>query len=221
MTILGLFLRPTLVRLTPPASDNPAFGSVDQALSAPAFIIFDATLSEVHSARSRISDFPIENGSDISDNVQKLPRRYSMEGMVTNNPVGIFAPFSSGVGSVTELFGGVSRKQNAFDQVFRIWDLKQKVDIVTGMTIYRDMLIDSVDAPRDRNTGDSTRFRINFKQITTVETRVLLPGQIAGIPDAALPVLSLGLVPAPSPAAAIAAAAIGVIAGIAAADQAG
>lgn len=50
-------------------------------------IEFDATLSEVHSESSTVTEHPIDKGANISDYVSANLTKVTVEGMITNTPV--------------------------------------------------------------------------------------------------------------------------------------
>jgi len=52
-----------------------------------AFLEFDATITEGHASSVRITDHPVEDGSNVSDHVRSDPERLVLEVHVTNTPV--------------------------------------------------------------------------------------------------------------------------------------
>lgn len=49
--------------------------------------IFDADLQETHEGTNIITEHPVEDGADISDNVRPQLRRFSVEGFVSDTPL--------------------------------------------------------------------------------------------------------------------------------------
>lgn len=78
MNIFDFFEAPrrTIIHYSPVGTEN-----IDIALEV------DVTIFESHSLNSKVTDNPIEDGSSISDHIIKLPRRFSMEGIVSNTPI--------------------------------------------------------------------------------------------------------------------------------------
>jgi len=53
-------------------------------------LFLDATIREEHSYRNRITQWPVETGANMTDHIRLEPDRITLEGFVTNSPVGIF-----------------------------------------------------------------------------------------------------------------------------------
>lgn len=51
------------------------------------YLDFDLTLSETHELAADITDHPVEEGADITDNSRPQPRKFSCEVFITNTPV--------------------------------------------------------------------------------------------------------------------------------------
>jgi len=167
---------------------------------------FDATIRESHQYNAEITDFPVEEGFDINDNIRKLPERYEMEGIVTNSPiVSVFnnliidavkgnsntneAKVNSRVGEATFveaaqnlLLSLAGRKIKGFQDN----DIPKVFDIVTGLRVYNNMAIETLEFPRDGQTGQALRANITFKRINTTETKTIaIPNAQESVKDPA------------------------------------
>lgn len=75
-------------------------------------ITFDLILSEKHALEAEVTSHPIETGAVISDHVRNLPRKGSLNGLVTNHPLNgvasgiIDAPSERFMSKVNALGGG-------------------------------------------------------------------------------------------------------------------
>lgn len=143
---------------------------------------FDATISELHQAESRVTSQPVEQGVNISDHIANEPLRMTIEGFVTNSPL-------SGGG-----FG--DRVQDAFNTLFELRANKTLVTVVSGLKIYDNMAITRISVPRDRSSGDAIRFTVDLQEVLTSDFSSvftpmmnLLPGPIR---DQASSFLNLG-----------------------------
>lgn len=122
-------------------------------------VSLDATLSEDHSYRSRVTNFPIENGTYISDHVINEPVRLSIRGLVSDTPLNILA-----IGN---------RSIDAFNRLIEIQERKERISVITGIKVYTDMVITSLNVPRDIATGQSLTFNIEFQKLM-IDTSVRL-----------------------------------------------
>lgn len=162
-------------------------------------IAIDVTRSEGHSFKNDVPKFPVENGFNITDNVKQQNPVLTITGLSSNTPV-FFNKIAQGVFDGTEKLireNYTNRVQQTFNFLLTCagytptkqatGEILQKVNkpkilvIVTGLMIYRDMIITSLDIPRHSKSGDGLEFNITFEQITIVnskyETRPVVAGK--------------------------------------------
>lgn len=130
-----------------------------------ASLVVDATIREQHEYFSQVAEHPIETGSEVGDHILNEPVRLTMEGEVSDTPVQILG------GVLSENTG--DRKLEAFDTLRRLRANRQPIDVVTGLAVYRNMVISSMTFPRDARTGRRLQFIIEFRQLEFVETQVI------------------------------------------------
>src|SRR5678810_739366 len=58
-----------------------------QSILIDGFLI-DATISEEHRYESETTDYPVERGANITDHNRPLPIEVTLEGIVSNTPIG-------------------------------------------------------------------------------------------------------------------------------------
>ncbi len=154
-------------------------------------LVLDATISDSHSFRNTITDFPVESGGNISDHVIQAPEEVTIEGFVTNTPVKILGVFSI-PGDITTtgssgILGGEDKVQDAYTKLMQfagydfplqtdpdqkeraVPNSPQLIDIVTGLRSYSDMAVMEIDIIRDKDTGQTLRFRGVFKKVVLTE----------------------------------------------------
>lgn len=152
----------------------------------------DATVSDTHEYTNELTNFPVEEGSDITDHIRRHPERVTIEGFVTNAPVKYF-----GVeGKVQNQYLGdqagtndQSRASSAFDKLLELagYDpagksnpqtsgkrTAQIVSIVTGLREYSNMVMTRLNIPRNSQTGESLRFTAEFVRIIRVQTELVV-----------------------------------------------
>ena len=108
-------------------------------------IRFDAVISENHTSEIEITANPIETGSEVNDHAYIKPKQVIID--VADNNAAI---------------------------VFNLLTAFQKTRIpflmITGLTIYRSMLIQSINAKRDRSNSRILRATIVLREVIIVST---------------------------------------------------
>ena len=159
----------------------------------------DATISETHELEATVSKNPIENGSDITDNVRLQPRSLSIEGMITETPItllgsafGLFTGASfavgetilgplagqalaAGTGSLAGLISNRNEddadfKQKAYDYLKELWRNRVPFTVVTTLERYENMVISKLSVPKSIETGRALRFTATFEEVQIVQT---------------------------------------------------
>ena len=87
------------------------------------FMSFDAVLSEEHARTSQVTDHPVEEGTNIVDNVRPLPDRLTLEVFVSDTPIAsplsvlspatLDIPMPAQGGALAGIAGGLSSPLNA------------------------------------------------------------------------------------------------------------
>ncbi len=149
-----------------------AQSSVNFANDGPAIVTFDTMVSEDHKFTSRVTYYPVENGTIVSDHIINQPDVVTLSGLVTDTPLNIVAPFNRAI--------------SAFNSLLQIHQRRQIVDIVTGIKIYRNMAITSLDVPRTVKTGQTLTFNITLQRIVfddNVTLRLVDNNDFVGVTD--------------------------------------
>jgi hypothetical protein len=114
-------------------------------------VFLDATLLETHESTSVATSFPIEDGSFISDYIINNPETLQITGLVTDTPLSFFS--------------GFNRSITAFNELLRAQKNKELLNVVTGVKIYENMVLTSINVPRDSQTGSSLTFNISLQKV--------------------------------------------------------
>lgn len=127
----------------------------------------DLVTSERHERRAEITQFPIEDGSTISDHIILRPKTIKLEGLVSNTPI--------------QILGGLSfedRVQNAFDVLEQLYENKEILTVVSGLDVYEDMAFSELIYPRDFTTGQALEVKATLEKISKVQMQtVIIPSQ--------------------------------------------
>lgn len=136
-------------------------------------LIFDCVLRESHDMTNKVTEFPIEDGSSISDHILSSPRELQLEGIITNSPVAIFGGRldrnARGTLQDGKLTGrGVNRAELAYKELERIHTAGQLVTITGRYKVYENMAMISAPVVRDPGDGDAIHFTASFRAISKV-----------------------------------------------------
>lgn len=144
----------------------------------------DCTLSETHSFDSDVTEFPIESGSVITDNVRLQPMTIDLDCIVSNNPFGEIASnvitqsFSPDPDLPTQSLNAL-RSSVAYQRMIDIRDKREPITIRTSRGTFTNMVLKTLGIPRDDKTGDAIRFTAHFIHVVIVENargkRVAIP----------------------------------------------
>lgn len=137
------------------ANRKYAQSQINMAVEGPTLganlITFDTMVAEEHKFTSRVTYYPIERGTIVSDHIFNQPEMVMLSGLITDTPLNIFAAFNRSVA--------------AFNTLIQIYERRQIVDVVTGIKVYRNMAITSLDVPRTVKTGQTLTFNIQLQKI--------------------------------------------------------
>jgi hypothetical protein len=138
-------------------------------------IAIDCVIDEVHSYENEITQFPVEDGSQVADNRRPLPIRLRMSGIFSDTPVRVIEQ-----GDSTQFLNredGTGKSQTQFNEILKIAGFPTEgnseglkdtfglITVVTGLRVYQNMAIASVNWPRSAQTGRSLRFNIDLVEI--------------------------------------------------------
>lgn len=115
-------------------------------------ITFDNNISEEHRFSSRVTSYPVESGTIMTDHILNLPDTIVISGLVTDTPLNMFFSFN--------------RSIDAFNRLVAIHEKREVVKVQTGLKTYNNMAIVTLDVPRNMKTGQTLTFNIELQRIT-------------------------------------------------------
>jgi len=173
----------------------PATGGQDPGVGQ---LILDASINEQHTTTAEVTLHQVETGADITDHIRPIPQRLTIEGIVSNTPIGGVSSYMNGVtGSVqtvSRMVGGKKVSYAAFkfdaffDRVKAVFgDLANAIQsagvftVTTTLATYEDMACTSFVVPRNAQNGNVLRFTMDLQHINFVTTQTVaaLPAKIA------------------------------------------
>lgn len=128
--------------------------------------LMDVSLNEGHEFESEVTEFPVESGSNIVDNVRPKPITVTMECLVSNTPIGFLATTrGTGSGSPSDPV------DDAYEHLLKIRERREPVTIRTSLRTFENMVLKSLSIPRSSGRGDELRFTATFQQIQVVTNK--------------------------------------------------
>ncbi len=148
-------------------------------------IYFDTAESVVKSFPSKVTQHPIENGSDISDHIISQPKKITVNGVISDASF-MFQeddPFTqlSGTGRRLPITG---RSLAALTELEAINSGREVFQLETRDEVFTDMVFVSFSVPRNAQTGDAARVTFTAQQISTVQRRFATVPQAVNTDDA-------------------------------------
>ena len=135
---------------------------------------FDLFISEKHKLSFRVGDHPLQNGSTISDHIQRELREVTIEGMFTNHPIKHLqdtneVTFKKEYATSDVKSTMYNRALMKFNEIKALAEEKEPVRLVCSLEIYPKMVITEIDYDRDAKSGSSIRFSMTLREIVTVD----------------------------------------------------
>jgi hypothetical protein len=150
------------------------------------YLIVEVATSETHSMNATATKFPVESGVNISDHILNQGVIYEVSGLISDDPIDFFqkgivdrfkSPFIdnekvySSVVSQTRTFANDSPSKNAFYLLNILYYMKIPVNIVTDLTMYKNMVMESLIIPRDQGTTRALKFEAKFREVLVAQIK--------------------------------------------------
>ena len=138
-------------------------------------ITVDAFLSENYQFANEVSEIPIEEGVTVTDNVTEAPDEITIEGFF-----GKYEFKAEGSMSDNKL-KNISKKipdtlqrvKRYYQELLRIKKERQPITLVTGLDTFEDMIITSLNIPRDVETGADLHFTMTLKKLPIIHSETV------------------------------------------------
>lgn len=135
------------------------------------FLELEATVRETHTASAQVTDHPVENSTDITDHIRRLPEELQLEGIVSDTPILVLAAFRA-----TPAVPGTdptARAKAAYEFLRDIKDQGRLVDVSTKLRDYSNMAITNFSVSRDKDTSNILAFSLTLREIQIATTEVV------------------------------------------------
>lgn len=122
----------------------------------------DIAEAEEHRFDSEITEHPVETGADITDHVRSRGMSLTIDGIVSDTPIGAIAK--------RRLidFGDFLPSGEAYAKLIGIRDARQPITIATSLRTYENMVMESLTIPCNATAGDALRFSAVFRQVQLI-----------------------------------------------------
>ena len=117
----------------------------------------DGYPDEEHKLSMEITEYPVESGKPLTDNAVKLREEVRLTGVVSD-----LVPLS--------IEDAGRRAGHVWDDIVQLFNDRTLVTVITGLRVYRNMLVTKAIAPRNSRTGEALIFQITLSEIQHAET---------------------------------------------------
>ena len=118
--------------------------------------VVDGYLTDDHQLTVDHTSYPVQTGGDLVDHAVVRPERYTVVGFVSN----LFATVG-----VNASLPARQRPRVAWERLREVLRAREPMKITTPLRDYEDMLMASLSAKQDENTGRALLFNIAFTEI--------------------------------------------------------
>lgn len=155
--------------------------------------ILDAAVNEQHSTMAQITEHQVEQGVNISDHIRPMPKRITIEGVITNTPIIVPTTYMQGVTaqstsskikpasngpvvqfSALQFQGTVDRVKAVYGDLVTACLNGYLFSVTTSLASYTNMAIVNLAVPRNADNGNILRFTIDMQEIRIVQTTTTL-----------------------------------------------
>lgn len=128
--------------------------------------MFDAYFNIDHESKLSITEHPTQAGASISDHAYMEPRTLTFEIGMSD----VMQDLSLYASSLESFNNGdsTSRSVNAFTIIQKLQSDRIPIDVYTRLGTYKNMLIESIMVPDDKNTPYALKATISLKELLVV-----------------------------------------------------
>ena len=147
-----------------------SFTSFENSLIA---IDLDVTQDEAHEWKNDVTLYPVEEGSQISDNIRRIPDKVTITGWITDSPINDddLAAFNQSSDEGAPDFP--SRVFTTFGLLHDLMEQRELMTVYTRYATYTNMALQSCNVPRNGNIGEALNFTLEFVAVRIVSTQTV------------------------------------------------
>ena len=116
-------------------------------------LTLDACVKEEVQFDLEVTDHPVERGVNVTDHARPKPKEFTIEGVMTDTPPAGARPFYH---------------QGVFNDLLDVQENAFLLTVYCDLGTWNNLVLYSLKAPRDKETGESLRFEGKLKQVRFV-----------------------------------------------------
>lgn len=154
-------------------------------------IELDVIISETTNTSSTITSNPVENGSDVNDNIIMNPMTFSISGIVSDTKV---SPFG-GLNTLSSFASDSTPSRDAWEDLLELQADRTPFTLITNLKAYDNIVIEGLNTTQDKETSKALYFTANLREIIFVGSQVLTAEQFndTNVADQTTPTTNGGL----------------------------
>lgn len=126
-------------------------------------IPLDAVLQDDNTSTINLTQFPVESGSIITDHRIILPKVYKLRGVISGvNTIGNLNALAGFAGNGTS---------SVYDELIRLQESAELITITSGLKVYTNLVIKSINAAQDVDTANILIFDVSLEEVLIVNSK--------------------------------------------------
>jgi len=117
---------------------------------------FDAFTKENHSGSVRVTEHPVQGGSNISDHAYNLPDKLTIEVLVSDS----VQPIVAG-----QFASSKTKSISAYEVIRKLKEKRVLVSVRTRLHYYTNMIIENMSVSDDYKSANSLRCTVSLRQV--------------------------------------------------------
>ncbi len=158
----------------------PTYGAAvlykNQRVFSVGVVFFDLLLNESHSFSNSVTQYNVEAGGIISDNIKNDLAAPTVSGLISNfslrediiTPEGLIVQ-QSGLNSIAR----IDRAQIAFEKIVAMWKVRTFVSVLTYYKLYTNVVITNITVNNSFDSGQGLVADFSFQEIKIVKLKKL------------------------------------------------
>jgi len=131
--------------------------------------VVDAFIAEHYQFSNSVTDIPVEEGSNASDNIIENQDVVSVEAFIGNTAFEVVTVDGNTISNL-DAPDRMARVQQAYQALKKLVKEKKLYDVVLGLETFTSMSITAFNIDRDAETGANLPFTMEFKKIKIVKS---------------------------------------------------
>lgn len=164
-------------------------------------ITLDACLEQDHGFPCEPTENPVEEGADVTDHVRLRPIELQFEAVISDTPLDfnvIGSLVSGDFRGIARQFANMNRSVEQFNKLVELRNKRQPFDVVTGLKVYKNMVIRDLRIHRNATIGKAIAVSLFLQEIRIVKSSIGIDAggadavTSAGVKDVASKTKNLG-----------------------------